>query len=201
MWKYGGWVEANKRNILAGTLRWQLYQNSQYSAPSKWPILKRDSQFSQSRVKFKQLDRTSRRMKILAGVIFHHHSFWGSTHLSFGRERFCVSLSVSAMRIGIPGVEEAGECVSFHQPWQWPRFLATPHFSAKSSCSSSFLWGILSQILVNIKLDCFSRKWYRMKSSPLNFLSVTANPCSQTLYHQKNAETEIHANCLFSFSW
>ena len=151
-------------------------------------------------LKFKQLDRTSRRMEILAGVIFHHHSFWGSSHLSFGRERFCVSLSVSAMRIGIPGVEEAGECVSFHQPWQWPRFLATPHFSAKSSCSSSFLWGILSQMLVNIKQDCFSRKWYRMKSSPLNFLSVTANPCSQTLYHQQNAETEIHANCLFSFS-
>ena len=100
MWKYGGWVEANKRNILAGTLRWQLYQNSQYSAPSKWPILKRDSQFSQSWVKFKQLDRTSRRMKILAGVIFHLYSFWGSSHLSFGRERFCVSLSVSAMRIG-----------------------------------------------------------------------------------------------------
>ena len=52
--------------------------------------------------------------------------------------------------------EEAAECVSFHQPWQWPRFLAPPpptptsHFSL--TLLQRFLWSCHRSCSLQINL-------------------------------------------------
>ena len=168
MWKYGGWVEANKRNILAGTLRWQLYQNSQYSAPSKWPILKRDSQFSQYWVKFK---------------------FWSGTFL-------CLLVCVR---------NENRDPRSWRSGWmcQLPSTMTVTQISCDAPLLSEvFLLFLIS--LRNLVTDPGQCKagllFQEMIQNEMFSSPVTASPCSQTLHHQQNTETEIHANCLFSFS-